>query len=280
MEEKWTIVIKPKTGWFELNLKELKQYKDLIFLFVKRNFSAQYKQTILGPLWFIINPLLTTIMFTLVFGQMAGLSTEGVPQFAFYLCSTAIWQYFATCINQTSNTFAGNASIFGKVYFPRITMPLSTVIFSLINFIVIFIVSIFVILFYMAIGENIHPTIYVLLIPILVGQTALLGLGFGIIISSLTTKYRDLSILVSFGVQLWMYATPVVYSINQFDSQIGNIIMLNPMSPIVNNFRYAMLGCGTFEWGYWIISIVVTMIVLLFGVLLFNKIEKTFMDTV
>lgn len=280
MEENWTTIIKPKTGWFELNLKELKQYKDLVFLFVKRTFSAQYKQTILGPLWFIINPLLTTIMFTLIFGQMAGLSTDGVPQFAFYLCSTAIWQYFATCINQTSNTFAGNASIFGKVYFPRITMPLSTVIFSLINFAVIFVVAILVITFYLFTGESVHPNAYAFLIPVLVGQTALLGLGFGIIISSLTTKYRDLSILVSFGVQLWMYATPVVYSVNQFDSEIRKIIMLNPMSPIVHNFRYALLGCGTFEWIYWVISMLVTIVVLLVGILLFNKIEKTFMDTV
>lgn len=280
MEENWTTVIKPKTGWFELNLKELIQYKDLVFLFVKRTFSAQYKQTILGPLWFIINPLLTTIMFTVIFGQMAGLSTDGVPQFAFYLCSTAIWQYFATCINQTSNTFVGNASIFGKVYFPRITMPLSTVIFSLINFAVIFIVSIFVIIFYIIIDANVHPNIYALFIPVLVGQTALLGLGFGIIISSLTTKYRDLSILVSFGVQLWMYATPVVYSVTQFAPEMQKIIMLNPMSPIVHNFRYVLLGCGTFEWHYWIVSIVVTLVVLMAGVLLFNKIEKTFMDTV
>jgi len=280
MDEKWTKIIKPKTGWFEINIKELFQYRDLIFLFVKRNFSVQYKQTILGPLWFIINPLLTTLMFTVVFGSMAGFSTGGVPQFSFYLCSTALWQYFASCVTQTSSTFTANESIFGKVYFPRLTMPISTVLFALINFAVIFVVSIIVNLYYFLMGSNIVISLYFLLVPVLVFQTAILGLGAGIIISSLTTKYRDLAVLVSFGISLWMYATPVVYDLSVVTGTFKTIIMLNPMTPIINNFRYAMLGCGTFETFYWGISWVVTVVVLLLGILLFNRVEKTFMDTV
>lgn len=280
MQEQWTKIIKPKTGWFELNIREFIQYRDLIFLFVKRNFSVQYKQTILGPLWFIINPLMTTLLFTVVFGSMAGFSTGGVPQFAFYLCSTAIWQYFSTCITQTSSTFTSNENIFGKVYFPRLTMPVATVIFSLINFFVIFVVAVFVDIYYIITGAGIRITGFVMLVPIIVFQTALLGLGMGIIISSLTTKYRDLSILVGFGVSLLMYITPVVYDINQISIKMRNIIMLNPMTPIVLNFRYAMLGCGELEITYWIVSWIETIIFLFIGILLFNRIEKTFMDTV
>ena len=280
MEEKWTKIIKPKTGWFEINLKELIQYRDLIFLFVKRNFSVQYKQTILGPLWFIINPLLTTVMFTVVFGSMAGFSTSGVPQFAFYLCGTALWQYFSSCLTQTSSNFTSNENIFGKVYFPRLTMPISTVIFALINFAVIFVVSIGVNIYYYLTGANIVISWYLLLVPVLVFQTAILGLGTGIIISSLTTKYRDLAVLVSFGVSLWMYATPVVYDLSIVTGKFRQLILINPMSSIMNNFRYSMLGCGYFESSYWIISWIITVAVLFIGVLLFNRVEKTFMDTV
>lgn len=280
MEENWTIVIKPKTGWFELNLKELISYKDLVFLFVKRNFSVQYKQTILGPLWFIINPLLSTFIYSLIFGTVAGMSTDGAPQFAFYLCGVAIWQYFSACVVQTSNTFVSNASVFGKVYFPRITVPIATVIFSFINFFVVFIMSLLTNIFYMCNGADLHISSAILLVPVLVIQTALLGLGFGVIVSSLTTKYRDLGVLVSFGIQLWMYATPVVYSVSQFSSRLGNLIMLNPISPIVCNFRYAMLGTGYLDTFYWGISAGVTVAVLIIGIVLFNHVEKTFMDTV
>jgi lipopolysaccharide transport system permease protein len=280
METKWTKIIKPKTGWFEIDIKELFQYKDLIFLFVKRNFSVQYKQTILGPLWFIINPLLTTFMFTVVFGSLAGFSTNGVPRFAYYLCSTALWQYFSSCLTQTSSTFTSNENIFGKVYFPRLTMPISTVLFALINFGVVFVVSVIVNIYYYFIGANIVISISFLMIPIYVFQTALLGLGTGIIISSLTTKYRDLTVLVGFGVSLWMYATPVVYDLDMVSGKFKGIIMMNPMTPIINNFRYSMLGCGKFEVLYWIVSWIVTIAVLFVGVLLFNRVEKTFMDTV
>ena len=280
MEEKWLKVIKPKTGWFEINIKELFEYKDLIFLFVKRNFSVQYKQTILGPLWFIINPILTTVMFTVIFGGIAGFSTGGVPQFAFYLCSTALWQYFSTCLTQTSNTFTSNENIFGKVYFPRLTMPISTVIFSLINFVVIFCVSILINVYYYLKGDNIVFSVTILLVPVLVFQTAVLGLGVGIIISSLTTKYRDLAVLVSFGVSLWMYGTPVVYDMSMVTGTLRSIIMINPMTPIMTNYRYVILGCGEFEGAYWGVSWIVTIIVLLLGILLFNRVEKTFMDTI
>ena len=280
MAKTYHTIIRPQSKLLEFHFEELRQYKDLIFLFVKRNFAVQYKQTILGPLWFIINPLLTTVMYTLIFGGVAGLDTDGVPYFLFYLCSIGIWQYFATCLTQTSSTFTSNAAIFGKVYFPRITMPIATVIYSLVNFGVVFIMTIITLIVYIIRGESSHPNVYVLLIPILVFQTALLGLGFGIIISSLTTKYRDLTVLVSFGVQLWMYATPVVYASGQLSERFEQIIMLNPMSPIVCNFRYALLGCGELKVGYWGLSAVTTALVLFVGIILFNKVEKTFMDTV
>lgn len=272
--------IKAKNKWLDVNLKEIIEYRDLIFLFVKRNFIVQYKQTILGPLWFVLNPLLTTLIYTFVFGNIAHISTEGVPQFTFYLVSNAIWTYFSLCITQTSNTFTSNAAIFGKVYFPRLTMPIATVIYSLINFSVIFVMAIVAIAYYMTQGYSIRPNAYILVIPILIVQTALLGLGSGIIVSALTTKYRDLAILVSFGVQLWMYITPIVYPTSQLSPFLQKVIMINPLAPIVNNFRYALLGCGHFENIFWYLSIIVTIIILSIGIILFNKVEKTFMDTV
>lgn len=272
--------IKSKYKLIDFNIEELLHYKDLIFLFVKRNFQAQYKQTILGPLWFVINPLITTVLYTFIFGAMAGLSSDEVPTFAFYLCGTCIWQYFATCITGTSNTFVSNSGILGKVYFPRLVMPISTVIFSGINFLVVFVMSLITNIVYVIIGANIRITWGILLVPVLVLHTALFSLGIGIIISALTTKYRDLQVLVSFGVTLWMYITPVVYDINVMPENFRRVIMLNPMSPIVSNFRYALLGLGTLDTKYWSISGVVTVIVLLLGIILFNRVEKTFMDTV
>ncbi|MDO4291749.1 MAG: ABC transporter permease [Eubacteriales bacterium] len=280
MEEKWTTVIKPKAGWFEINWRELSQYRDLIFLFVRRDFSVQYKQTVLGPLWFILKPLMTTFMFTMVFGQIAGMETDGVPQFAFYLCSTALWQYFASCVTKTSHTFLHNAGIFGKVYFPRLIMPIAAVLYALVNFAVVFAMSIIINLYYWMRGGMIRPQMQLLWVPLLVLQTAALGLGVGIIVSSLTTKYRDLNVLVSFGVQLWMYGTPVVYASSQIPERLRVLIMLNPMAPILCNFRYALLGSGGFETFYWGISMITTIVLLGFGILLFNRVEKTFMDTV
>lgn len=280
MQQEWKKVIKPKTGWFELNLKEVFQYKDLIVMFVKRSFKSQYKQTILGPLWFIINPLITSVLFTFVFGGIANISTDGVPQFLFYMAGNTAWQYFATCLTSTSHTFTANAGVFGKVYFPRLTMPISTVIYSALSFLIQFVMFVGFMIYFIVIGENVQPNLYMLLLPVFVIHMAALGLGFGIIISSLTTKYRDLTVLVGFGVQLWMYITPIVYPLSTVSDRLKSVLMLNPMAPIINNFKYAFLGCGQMEWGYWGLSAIVTVIVLFLGVVLFNRVEKTFMDTV
>lgn len=279
-EEKWDIVITPTRKWYDLNIKEVIKYKDLIFLFVKRNFTSQYKQTILGPLWFIITPLITTFISTIIFGNIAGIESDGVPYFLFYLCGYTLWSYFANCVNQTSSTFTANAGIMGKVYFPRLTMPISSVIFAAINMLIVFIMSIITIVVYACRGNNIQPNILICLVPVLMIQTAFLGLGVGIIVSSLTTKYRDLIILVSFGIQLWMYLTPVVYSLKEISGILRILILINPMSPIIQNYRYAMLGSGSFELTFWLVSIMETIVIFIIGVLLFNKVERTFMDTV
>ena len=273
-------VIKPKTGWFDIDIKELARYRDLIWMFVKRNFSVQYKQTILGPLWFVINPLLTTVMFTFVFGRVAGISTDGVPQFLFYMSGNTFWSYFATCLTSTSNTFTNNAGLFGKIYFPRLTVPVSTVIFSGISFLIQLGMLTCFTIYYAVSGADIAVHRELLLLPVWMVQIALLGLGVGIVISSLTTKYRDLTILVSFGVQLWMYVTPVVYPVSGLSGRMKGFLLLNPVAPIINNFRYALLGCGTMEWGYWYISLIVTGAILFLGTVIFNRVEKTFMDTV
>ncbi len=276
----WDVVITPYRKWYELRLKEVFRYKDLIFLLVKRSFSSQYKQTILGPLWFIINPLLSSLVSTIIFGNIAGIGSDGVPYFLFYLCGYTLWNYFSVCVNATSSTFVANAGIMGKVYFPRLTMPISAVIFSALNMIIIFLMSVITMIVYMCKGYQIHPNGMILVIPILMLQTALLGLGVGIIVSSLTTKYRDLTILVSFGLNLWMYLTPVVYPISEVDGILKQVILINPMSTIVQNYKYALLGIGNFEVCYWFISLCMTIGIFLIGVLLFNKVEGTFMDTV
>ena len=278
--ENWTTIIKPKTGWFDINLKELVQYKDLIVMFVKRDFKTMYKQTILGPLWIIINPLMTTLMFTVVFGNIANISTDGMPQIVFYMLGTTVWTYFSSCLTKTSSTFTGNAAIFGKVYFPRLVTPISTVISGLINFGVQFLMFLGFMAYFMIKGSPIEPNLWILITPLLLVQLAALALGFGIIISSMTTKYRDLAVLVTFGVQLWMYATPVVYPASQIGGKLKTLMMLNPVSPIVESFRYAFLGSGSIPWNYLGISVVTTLVVLFAGVVLFSRVEKTFMDTV
>ena len=280
MQENWTTIIKPKTGWFDINLRELFQYKDLITMFVKRDFKTLYKQTILGPLWIIINPLLTTLMYTIVFGNIANISTDGMPQIVFYMLGTTVWTYFSSCLTKTSSTFTGNASIFGKVYFPRLVTPISTVISGLINFGVQFLMFLGFMAYFMIKGSPIEPNLWILITPLLLVQLAALALGFGIIISSMTTKYRDLAVLVTFGVQLWMYATPVVYPASQIGGKLKTLMMLNPVSPIVESFRYAFLGSGSIPWNYLGISVVTTLVVLFAGVVLFSRVEKTFMDTV
>lgn len=278
-------VIKPKTGWFDLPIKELFQYKDLIFLFVKRNFISMYKQTILGPAWAIIQPLLTTVVFSLVFGNMAGLAADGVPSFIFYLTANVIWHYFSSCLTSTSNTFIANSSILGKVYFPRLVMPISTVLSKLIDFAIQYTFMVLFVVYFWLTNSGVQPNWYVLMTPVLLLQLAMLSLGVGVIISAATTKYRDLRMLVSFGVQLWMYGTPVAYDMFSISALAPGgsfywLIMSNPVTPIVNIFRYAYLGIGQIDWLYYGISWVVTIIVLGLGIVLFSRVEKTFMDTV
>ena len=276
----YTTHIKAKTGWFDIDLKELYHYKDLIWLFFKRNYTTRYKQTILGPLWLIFNPLVTVTLYAFVFGGLAGLSTAGVPNFVFYLCSNSLWSFFAACLRETSNTFTANAGIMGKVYFPRLVMPISAVLTGMLDFIIQFGLLIVIMIGYSITGTHFNLGPKLLLIPVLILQTGMLGLGFGIIVAALTTKYRDLVILVGFGVQLWMYATPVVYTAELIPQKFMKIYMLNPMSPIMESWRNAVIGSGNFYWGYWWISWGVTILVLAIGVILFSKIEKTFMDTV
>lgn len=273
-------VINSKRKLFSLNIKELWNYRDLVMLFVKRDLKNVYKQTVLGPLWIVINPFLSTFVFTVIFGIIANISTDGIPQFLFYMSGNILWAFFSSCLNRSSSTFLSNARLFGKVYFPRLVMPLSGIIYNSITFVVQFAMFLILILIYMFTGANVQPNLLVLLLPILMIQTSLLGTGFGLIISSLTTKYRDLNVLVSFGVALWMYFTPIVYPISQVPEKLRGLILLNPVAPIVETFRFAFLGCGTFEWLYLLISMAVTALVLFFGIMVFNQVEKDFIDTV
>ncbi len=276
----WSMVLKPKRSLFEINLRELWQYRDLIALFVRRDFVAKYKQTILGPIWFIIQPLLTTLMFVVVFGNIAGIPTDGIPQMLFYMTGIVGWNYFSTCLNDTSQTFIKNASIFGKVYFPRLAMPLSIVISNLVSFAIQFVFLIGFLIYFMIQGAAVAPTAEVFLIPFLVLLIAGLGLGFGIIISSLTTKYRDLVHLVTFGVTLWMYATPIIYPLSEIPAKYKMYVLANPMTPIVESFKTVMLGVGEVNYGYLLYSLGFMVVLLFAGILIFNKVEKTFMDTV
>ena len=279
-EEEWTKVIGPKRGWFDINLSNLWNYRDLIILFVKRDFVAFYKQTILGPLWFLLQPLFTTIVLTIIFGRIAHIPTDGLPQVLFYMCGIVIWNYFADCLNKTSDTFVTNAHIFGKVYFPRLVVPVSIVITNLITFAIQFLLFLsFFSYFYLA-GSDIKMSFWVFLTPLLLLQMAALGLGLGILISSLTTKYRDLRYVVGFGVQLWMYATPIVYPMSQIPEKWQWVFALNPMAAIVEMARFAFLGAGDVQpWNVGM-SLGMTVLVLLAGIIMFSRIEKTFMDTV
>ena len=276
----WDKVIRPRNGWFDIHPGEIWKYRDLIGLFVWRDFVAVYKQTILGPLWYLIQPLLTALVFTVIFGNVAQLPTDGLPPFLFYLSGVVCWRYFADCLNNTSNTFVGNAHLFGKVYFPRLTVPVSVVISSLIGFGIQFLLFL-VFFFYFSIGSAIiQPQPAILLLPVLIMQMAALGLGLGIVVSSLTTRYRDLSQLVGFGVQLWMFATPVVYPASSLPEKWRWVLAFNPMAPVIEAFRYAFLGTGSINLQHWFISLAVTMLLLVAGVVLFSRVEKNFMDTV
>lgn len=278
--QEYKTVIKPKRAWFDLNLKELFRYRDLIMLFVRRTFVSQYKQTILGPAWAVIQPLLTTVVLTVVFGNIAGLAPSGVPTFAFYMCGSIAWGYFSSCLTATSHTFTANSAILGKVYFPRLVMPVSTVLSQLISFAVQFCFFLIFLFYYLITGANVHPNWWVLLTPVILLHLALLSLGVGIIISALTTKYRDLAMVVGFGVQLWMYATPVAYDLSMIPERFLGVYMLNPVTPVITLFRYAFLGVGEPHFVAYGISWLITIAVLFVGILLFNRVEKTFMDTV
>ena len=283
MEKQYHVHYSPAKGWARVDFAELWRYKDLIWLFVKRDFTVMYKQTILGPAWVLINPLLSAAMYTVMFGVIAKLPTDGVPQALFYLAGTALWGFFAACINRVSATFTANSAIFSKVYFPRLTMPISTMLSALINFVLQFIMFFALLLFYVAKGQ-VHPNWALMpLTVLLLAQVGLLGLGCGIIVSSLTTRYRDLMVVVTFGVQLWMYGTPVVYPLSMIEgmNHILHVAMIcNPMTAPVESFRYIFFGSGQVTLQLWVVSLVWTVVLLALGLSLFSKVEKTFVDTV
>lgn len=283
MANKWDIIIEPKNKLFSLDLGEVWKYRDLLTMYVKRDIVTMYKQTILGPLWYVIQPLFTTIMFMFVFGGIAGIPTDGLPQPLFYMAGILCWNYFSECLTKCSETFNANQHIFGKVYFPRLVVPFSITISSMLKMVIQFILFIVIYIFYIFKGYTPNITWYILLVPILILMLAGLGLGFGLIISSMTTKYRDLRFLVSFGVQLWMYITPVIYPLsilkNNYPDYVWAIVA-NPLTSIIETFKIAFLGQGTFEWIYLIYSLIFTIIVMVLGMLVFNKVQRSFMDVI
>ena len=276
----WTLIIRPQRNWLDLRLGELWRYRDLVMLFVRRDFVAVYKQTILGPLWYLIQPLLTTVVFTIVFGRLASLPTDGLPPFLFYMSGNVIWGYFAESLNKTANTFTANANLFGKVYFPRLAVPVSILISNLIAFAIQFALFLGFLLYYWLIGAAVRPNAWIALVPVLLLLLAGHGLGFGIIVSSLTTRYRDLRFLITFGTTLWMYGTPVIYPISSIPEQYRILILANPLTPIIETFRYAFLGSGTVNPLHLAYSTGFMVVVLGIGILIFNRVEATFMDTV
>lgn len=279
----WDIEITPANNLLALKLKDIWQYRDLLMLLVKRDFVSFYKQTLLGPLWFFIQPLFTSLIFTFVFGNLAGISTDGLPQPLFYVAGITAWNYFADCLNKTSTVFKDNAALFGKVYFPRLIMPLSIVVSNLVRFGVQMLLFISMIIYYRLSGADFGPSWYILLFPFVVVLMACLGLGFGVIISAMTTKYRDLVFLVTFGVQLLMYATTVIYPLSAALEKYPAwawIIEYNPMTPVIEGFRYGFLGKGSFSWQSLGYCTLITIAVTLSGILIFNKAEKTFIDTI
>jgi len=276
----WDLVIQPQSSLFSLNLRDVWRYRDLLVMFVKRDFVSFYKQTILGPLWFFIQPLFTTIVFTFIFGNLAGLSTDDLPQPLFYMAGITAWNYFADCLTKTSTVFKDNANIFGKVYFPRLIMPLSIVASNLVRFGVQMILFIMMVVYYYFQGAHFQITWAIALFPLLIILMALLGLGLGLIITALTTTYRDLAFLITFGVQLMMYATTVIYPLSSAPAKYHTIITLNPMTGIIEAFRYGFLGKGIITWHTLGYSVIFTVISVLLGVVIFNKTEKTFVDTI
>lgn len=278
--ENWTTILEPSRGWFNLNLKELWYYRDLIALFVRRDFVAVYKQTILGPLWFLIQPIFSTIVFTVIFGRIANIPTDGIPPMLFYMAGIVSWNYFSSCLTATSNTFVSNAIIFGKVYFPRLAVPFSVIIVNMFTFVIQFALFLCFMFYFYWKGAPVYPSVWVVLTPLLILQMGILGLGVGIIVSSLTTKYRDLTFVVGFGAQLWMYATPIVYPMSQIPERWQWVYALNPMASVIETFRYAFLGSGSVKLAQLSVSVCMTIFILGLGIILFSRIEKTFMDTV
>ena len=280
MDREWDLVITPDAGWFELHLADLWRYRDLIGLFVRRDFVAYYKQTILGPLWHIVQPLLTTLIFTLVFGRIAALPTDHIPPFIFYMSGTVMWSYFAACLTRTSTTFTANAYIFGKVYFPRLAVPLSVLLSNLVSFAIQFVFFLAFLVYFKMGGADLHPNGWLLATPFLLVIMAGIGLGSGIVVSSLTTRYRDLANLVAFGVQLLMFATPVVFPLSAVPDRYRFLIQMNPMTPVIETFRHAFLGAGAADWRHLLYSLGFMTALLFAGLLMFHRVERTFMDTV
>lgn len=277
----WTSIIRPKKSLFSINLKEVFQSKDLLFLFVKRDFIAIYKQTLLGPLWFFIEPILTILIFTVIFGMVAGIETDEIPQPLFYLAGLTLWNYFAECLKKTSDTFIENQHIFGKVYFPRLITPLSIVISSLLKYsIQLLLFFLLYAYYYFQSDARFEPNAYALFLPVLVLTTGILSLSLGMIISSLTSKYRDLKFLVQFGIQLWMYASPIIYPLSGVEGKLKTVLMLNPMTGLIESFKFGMFSTGTFSWSLLIYSIIASFVLLFLGVVIFNKTEQNFIDTV
>ena len=281
-DDSWSVVIRPQESLFSIDFREIWRYRDLCAMFVKRDIVTMYKQTVLGPLWFFIQPMITTVMYMVVFGGIAKIPTDGIPQPLFYLAGICMWQYFADCLNKTSHVFVVNAAVFGKVYFPRLVVPISSVISNLIKFVIQFALFVVVYLYFVFVADSpVHPNIYALLLPVLVAMLAGLALGFGIVFSSFTTKYRDLTFLLSFIVQLWMYATPVIYPISTIaNAKIKLMMQINPLTGILEAFKYGVLGAGTFSWGALAYSAGVICVLLAVGIVIFNNVQRSFIDTV
>jgi lipopolysaccharide transport system permease protein len=279
-EDGWTLIIRPRRHWWDLRLGELWGSRELVMLFVWRDFVSFYKQTILGPLWYVIQPLLTTVVFTVIFGRVAGLSTEGVPPFLFYMAGTVVWSYFAASLTKTSQTFLANAAVFGKVYFPRMSVPVSIVISNLVTFAIQLVLFLGILAYYALKGAAVQPTAYAAFLPLLVLLMAAMGLGFGISVSALTTRYRDLQYLVAFGTQLAMYLAPIVYPLSSVHGAMRWLVLANPMTAVVETFRLGFLGVGTVTAGMLLYSTAFTLVLFSVGTLLFNRVERTFMDTV
>jgi len=279
-QQTWTMTIRPERGVMEIPIKEIWSYRDLLLLLVRRDFVSMYKQTILGPLWFIIQPVLTTLVFTLIFGKIANIPTDGLPHMLFYLAGITCWTYFSESLTKTSETFTQNANIFGKVYFPRIIVPLSIIVSNLLKFGVQLLLFIGFVVFYWLNGADIHPNSVAFLLPVLIMLMGGIGLGMGMIISSLTTKYRDLKFLLTFAVQLFMYATPIIYPVSALPEKYKIYIMVNPITPIIETFRFGFLGKGSFDPMQLLYSFTFMVVVLFVATIIFNQVEKNFMDTV